>query len=238
MESGPLFIPEFFRFATDAHLTEETLVWSVPALRIVPRERTGEKEIMVNYLELPIGDRFPEVFRAVIEIPKEGTQKFEYDKQLHVFKLDRNLHSPVHYPGDYGFIPSTLSEDGDPLDVLVLVPGPSFPGCVQEVRPVGLLEMLDQGIPDEKVLAVGKNNPRYSNVWNYTDIYPHMLKEITHFFSIYKDLEGKRVEIKGWHDASYARAKVIESVRRFEEQAGRKEIVAAQPAGKLLKAAK
>jgi hypothetical protein len=77
---------------------------------------------MVNYLELPVGDRAPEVFRVVIEIPKGGTQKFEYDKQLHVFKLDRNLHSPVHYPGDYGFIPSTLSDDGDPLDVLVLVP--------------------------------------------------------------------------------------------------------------------
>ena len=127
---------------------------------------------MVNYLELPIGDRAPEVFRAVIEIPKDGTNKFEYDKQLHVFKLDRNLHSPVHYPGDYGFIPSTLSDDGDPLDVLVLVPGPSFPGCVQEVRPIGLLEMLDQGTLDEKVLAVGKNNPRYANIWNYTDIYP------------------------------------------------------------------
>ena len=192
---------------------------------------------MVNYLELPIGDRFPEVFRAVIEIPKEGTQKFEYDKELHVFKLDRNLHSPVHYPGDYGFIPSTLSEDGDPLDVVVLVPGPSFPGCVQEVRPIGVLEMLDQGVPDEKVLAVGKNNPRYSNVWNYTDIYPHMLKEITHFFSIYKDLELKRVEIKGWQDAAHARDKVIECARRFEENAGRKEVTAA-PEGKLHKAAK
>ncbi|WP_058187010.1 inorganic diphosphatase [Terracidiphilus gabretensis] len=182
---------------------------------------------MVNYLELPIGDRFPEVFRAVIEIPKEGTQKFEYDKELHVFKLDRNLHSPVHYPGDYGFIPSTLSEDGDPLDVVVLVPGPSFPGCVQEVRPIGVLEMLDQGVPDEKVLAVGKNNPRYSNVWNYTDIYPHMLKEITHFFSIYKDLELKRVEIKGWQDAAHARDKVIECARRFEENAARKDAAGA-----------
>jgi inorganic pyrophosphatase len=172
---------------------------------------------MVNYLELPIGERAPEVFRAVIEIPKDGTNKFEYDKQLHVFKLDRNLHSPVHYPGDYGFIPSTLSDDGDPLDVLVLVPGPSFPGCVQEVRPIGLMEMLDQGVLDEKVLAVGKNNPRYTNVWNYTDIYPHMLKEITHFFSIYKDLEGKRVEIKGWHDAAYARDQVIHCAKQFQD---------------------
>ena len=86
---------------------------------------------MVNYLELPVGERAPEVFRSVIEIPKDGIQKFEYDKELHVFKLDRNLHSPVHYPGDYGFIPSTLSDDGDPLDVLVMVSSPSFPGCGQ-----------------------------------------------------------------------------------------------------------
>lgn len=177
---------------------------------------------MTNYLELPVGDRAPEIFRAVVEIPKEGTQKFEYDKQLHVFKLDRNLHSPVHYPGDYGFIPSTLSDDGDPLDVLVLVPGPSFPGCVQEVRPIGLLEMLDQGILDEKVLAVGKNNPRYTNIWNYTDMYPHLLKEITHFFSIYKDLEGKRVEVKGWHDAGYARDRVSRAMKMFEEGKGKK----------------
>src|ERR1700745_3414446 len=116
---------------------------------------------MVNYLELPIGERSPEVFRAFIEIPKDGTNKFEYDKQLHVFKLDRNLHSPVHYPGDYGFIPSTLAGDDDPLDVLVLVDSPSFSGCLIEVRAIGMLEMLDQGKPDEKILAVGVNNPRY-----------------------------------------------------------------------------
>jgi inorganic pyrophosphatase len=88
---------------------------------------------------------------------------------------------------------------------------------VQEVRPIGLLEMLDQGILDEKVLAVGKNNPRYTNVWNYTDIYPHMLKEITHFFSIYKDLEGKRVEVKGWRDAAYARDQVIYCAKQFKD---------------------
>jgi inorganic pyrophosphatase len=174
-------------------------------------------EAMTNYLELPVGERAPEVFRVVVEIPKGGTQKIEYDKELHVFKLDRNLYSPVHYPGDYGFIPSTLSDDGDPLDVLVLVPDSSFPGCVQEVRPIGLLEMLDQGILDEKVLAVGKNNPRFANIWNYTDIYPHLLKEITHFFSIYKDLEGKRVEMKGWRDASYARDRVVHAVKQFNE---------------------
>ena len=87
---------------------------------------------------------------------------------------------------------------------------PAFPGCVMQVRPIGVLEMLDQGIPDEKILAVGKNNPRYTDVWNYSEIYPHMLKEITHFFSIYKDLEGKRVEIKGWKDAEAGRRAVTD----------------------------
>src|SRR6202048_5589033 len=160
---------------------------------------------MTNYLSLPTGEGAPGEVNAVIEIPRGQTNKYEYDKTLHVFRLDRNLYSPVHYPGDYGFIPSTLSKDGDPLDVLVLVDAPSFPGCLMQVRPIGVLEMLDQGIPDEKILAVGKNNPRYTDVWNYSEIYPHILKEITHFFSIYKDLEGKRVEIRGWKDAEDGR---------------------------------
>jgi inorganic pyrophosphatase len=170
---------------------------------------------MVNYLELPIGPKAPEIVNAVIEIPNEGINKYEYDKELHVFRLDRNLFSPVHYPGDYGFIPSTLAGDGDPLDCLVLVEAPSFSGCVMEVRPIGVLEMMDQGLPDEKVLCVGKGNPRYKDVLNYSEIYPHMLKEITHFFAIYKDLEGKRVEVKGWRDASFAREKVSEASERF-----------------------
>jgi inorganic pyrophosphatase len=179
------------------------------------RSREEITDVMPNYLELPVGEKAPEVINAVIEIPSEGISKYEYDKKLHVFRLDRNLYSPVHYPGDYGFIPSTLAADGDPLDVLVLVDTPSFPGCLQEVRPIGLLEMLDQGIADEKVLCVGKNNPRYQDVWNYSEIYPHMLKEITHFFAIYKDLEGKRVEVKGWRDASFARDKVLEAQQAF-----------------------
>jgi len=114
-------------------------------------------------------------------------------------------------------VPSTLASDGDPLDALVLVDAPSFPGCVMEARPIGVLQMTDQGVPDEKILCVGKNNPRYKDVWNYSEIYPHMLKEITHFFAIYKDLEGKRVEVKGWSDASIARSKVLEAQQRFEE---------------------
>lgn len=170
---------------------------------------------MTDYLELPVGAKCPEIINVVIEIPNEGVNKYEYDKDLKVFRLDRNLYSPVHYPGDYGFIPSTLGDDGDPLDVLVLVDSPSFPGCVMEVRPIGLLEMMDQGLGDEKVLCVGMGNPRYKDVWNFSEIYPHMLREITHFFAIYKDLEGKRVEIKGWRDAAFARNKVLEAQQRF-----------------------
>ena len=182
----------------------------------------------VDYLHLPIGDAFPELVNAVIEIPAGQVNKYEYDKKLHVFRLDRSLFSPVHYPGDYGFIPSTLSSDGDPLDVLVLVDNPSFTGCLIEVRPIGLLEMVDQGAKDEKVLAVPRHNPRYQDIHNYTQVYPHVMKEISHFFSIYKDLEGKRTQMLGWKDASAARAAIMDSKRRFE-QVTEQEKVLAQP---------
>jgi inorganic pyrophosphatase len=171
---------------------------------------------MPNYLELPVGPNAPQLVNAVIEIPLEGINKYEYDKELHVFRLDRNLFSPVHYPGDYGFIPSTLGEDGDPLDVLVLVDTPSFPGCVLTVRPIGALEMTDQGQGDEKILCVGESNPRYNDVINYTDVYPHVLKEITHFFSIYKDLEGKSVDVKGWRDLDFAIATIEKARKAFD----------------------
>ncbi len=184
--------------------------------------------MIIDYLHLPIGDDVPECANAIVEIPLGQKNKYEYDKKLHVFRLDRSLHSSVYYPGDYGFFPSTLSTDGDPLDVLVLVDDASFPGCLIEVRPIGMLEMIDQGIKDEKILAVPRNNPRYTEVHNYTQIYPHVMKEISHFFSIYKDLEGKRTQMLGWKDAAAARAVLMESVRRFAE-ASEPEKVAKQP---------
>lgn len=170
---------------------------------------------MTNYLSLPIGDGAPGEVNAVIEIPRGTTNKYEYDKQLNVFRLDRNLHSPVHYPGDYGFIPSTLSPDGDPLDVLVLVDAPSFPGCLMTVRPIAVLKMVDQGKEDEKILAVGKNNPILRDVRDYGELYPHLLREIEHFFTIYKELEAKTTRIIGWQDAGKARQVVIESRDRY-----------------------
>src|SRR5882672_6440505 len=174
---------------------------------------------MTNYLALPIGAAAPDEVNAVIEIPRGQTNKYEYDKELHVFRLDRNLYSPVHYPGDYGFIPSTLSDDGDPLDVLVLVDAPSFTGCVMTVRPIGFLEMVDQGQGDEKVLAVGTNNPIFSDVRDCEDLYPHLLREIEHFFTIYKELEAKTTRIRGWHDASSARQIISECQASYAKKA-------------------
>jgi len=164
---------------------------------------------MTDYLALPTGDGAPAEVNAVIEIPRGDTNKYEYDKQLQVFRLDRTLYSPVHYPGDYGFIPSTLSEDGDPLDVLVLVDAPSFSGCVMTVRPIGALRMIDQETEDEKILAVGVNNPIYKNLNEYRELYPHLLLEIEHFFSVYKELEAKRTRVKGWESAAKAKEMLL-----------------------------
>lgn len=172
---------------------------------------------VTNYLTLPIGASAPQVINAVVEVPRGQANKYEYDPELNVFRLDRALYSPVHFPGDYGFIPSTLSADGDTLDILILVNEPSFPGCVIEVRPVGLLCMLDQGMMDEKVLAVATSNPHYRDVHDYAGVYPHVLREIEHFFAIYKDLENKRTDVLEWRDAAHAQAAISESHRRFLE---------------------
>lgn len=170
---------------------------------------------MTDYVNLPVGDRAPQSVNIVVEIPQGSVHKYEYDEKLQVFRLDRTLYSPVHYPGDYGFIPSTRGLDGDPLDVLVLVDVPSFPGCVMEVRPIGLLNMVDQGKNDEKILAVVENDPIYQQIHECGEVFPHLLREIEHFFSIYKSLEGKKTEIAGWSSADAARKLISEGQQRF-----------------------
>jgi inorganic pyrophosphatase len=176
------------------------------------------ERMMINYLELPIGDDAPNVVTAVIEIPQNSVNKYEFDKELQVFRLDRNLHSPVYYPGDYGFIPQTLAEDGDPLDIIVLGDAPTFPGCVYEARPVGLFEMLDQGVPDAKVLAFATGNPRYNSILECTDVQKHVLREVEHFFSVYKDLEGKTTKALGWKDRQAAYAEILKSQKLFAKK--------------------
>lgn len=170
---------------------------------------------MTNYLQFSLGEQSPETVTAIVEIPQGCVNKYEYDKKLHVFRLDRNLHSPVHYPGDYGFLPQTLAEDGDPLDILILGDAPTFPGCIYNARPIGMFEMLDQGIPDEKILAYATGNPRFSSIQNYSEVQPHILREVEHFFSIYKDLEGKRTQVLGWKDREAAHQIIQRSHKRF-----------------------
>lgn len=139
--------------------------------------------------------------------------------ELHVFRLDRNLYSPLHYPGDHGFLPQALAQDGYTLDVLILRDSPTFPGCVFQARPVGLFEMLDQGVPDEKILAHATGNPRAESIQGYLDVMPHLLRETEHFFSVYKNLEGKRTVVLGWKDRDAAYEVIRHGHERCKEKA-------------------
>ena len=165
--------------------------------------------------DLDPGPAFPEVIRMVVEIPKGSSNKYEYDEKLRAFRLDRVLYSPVHYPGDYGFVPGTLASDGDPMDVLALVEEASFSGCVVEVRPVGVLKMVDQEQADQKIVAVLNRDPRYEQVHTLDQIFPHLRREIEHFFNIYKELEGRETSTLGWGDPIEARNLVAESRKAF-----------------------
>lgn len=156
------------------------------------------------------GPETPEVVRMIVEIPKNSANKFEYDGKLGMFRLDRALYSPMHYPGDYGFIPGTLAEDGDPLDVITLVTEPSFTGCLIEVRPVGVLYMVDKEEHDQKILAVPNNNPRYDSIHTIDQIFPHLKREIEHFFSIYKELQGTKTRMEGWGGPKEARRLIMD----------------------------
>lgn len=171
-----------------------------------------------NYLHLPLGDNQPDEINVIVEIPEKSRNKYEYDKELDIFRLDRALHSAIHYPGDYGFAPQTLALDDDPLDVLVLVIEPTFPGCLVTARPIGLLEMIDGGKEDDKILAVPVGEPAFDEIYNFTQIFPHLLRKVSHFFETYKALEGKQTQIGDWRDAAYARRIVSESHQRFLEQ--------------------
>jgi inorganic pyrophosphatase len=161
------------------------------------------------------GPSCPEIVRMIVEIQKNSSNKYEYDGKLGVFRLDRTLYSPVHYPGDYGFIPGTLADDGDPLDVLALVDEPSFAGCLIEVRPVGILNMVDSEKTDQKVIAVPNFDPRYEQVHSMDQIFSHVRREIEHFFTIYKELEGKRTRMEGWGRPMEAREAIVKSRKNY-----------------------
>ncbi len=155
----------------------------------------------------------------MIEIPKGSRNKYEYDKEREQIRFDRLLFSPVHYPTDYGFIEDTLALDGDALDALVLVWEPTFPGCLIEARPVGLFRMADEKGPDEKILCVPIHDPHWNGITRLDDVPPHLLREVEHFFSIYKDLEKKEVQVDGWEPREEAEVVIREARDRYREAA-------------------
>lgn len=152
----------------------------------------------MNLHDIPLGPRAPHEVNVVIEIAEGSSNKFEYDPEWGVFRLDRTLYSPLYYPCSYGFVPSTLYVDGDPLDILVLCNHPIQTGTLLKARPVGVLRMHDDKGQDDKILSVFAHDPRYEHVHRLVDVTEHRLKEIVHFFETYKNLEDKNVEVEGW----------------------------------------
>ena len=198
--------------------------WGISA-RILPlgsavTEFCYPERVSVSLYEIDPGPNCPELVRMIVEIPKNSANKYEYDGALGVFRLDRALYSPMHYPGDYGFIPGTLAEDGDPLDVLTLVEEPSFPGCLIEVRPVGLLNMVDNEETDQKIIAVPNGNPRYDQIHTMDQLFAHVRRELEHFFTIYKELEGRKTKTQGWGRPMEARETIVRSRKAFLEGKG------------------
>ncbi len=173
---------------------------------------------------ISIGKNPPEEVNVLIEVAIGGEPiKYEMDKEAGTLFVDRFLYTPMRYPGNYGFIPHTLSEDGDPCDVLVANTRPLVPGSYIAVRPIGVMLMEDEAGGDEKILAVPvpKLTKRYENVHNYTDLPKITLDQIQHFFEHYKDLEpGKWVKLKGWGDAAHAKKLIVEGIERAKAEKG------------------
>ena len=169
-----------------------------------------------------IGKNPPEDVNVIVEVPVGGHPiKYEMDKEAGTLVVDRFLYTPMTYPGNYGFVPHTLSEDGDPIDVLIASTRPLVPGCVINVRPIGVLKMEDNSGKDEKIIAVPspKLTQRYDKVKDYTDLPEITLKQIEHFFEHYKDLEpGKWVKIYGWGDYKEAGALILEAIERAKKE--------------------
>jgi inorganic pyrophosphatase len=167
------------------------------------------------FFDVAAGPNVPAIVNCIVEIPKGRRSKFEVDKKTGMIRLDRYLYSSSHYPGDYGFIPQTLAEDGDPLDILVMVNEPTFSGCLIEARVVGLFRMRDRGVNDFKILGVPNGDPLFAEYQNLRDAPSHFLREVEHFFGTYKQLEGVTIETMGWATAQDAMAEVKASIERF-----------------------
>ena len=163
------------------------------------------------------GENAPEIVTAFIEVPKNSMLKYELDKESGFIKLDRVLYSAVHYPGDYGFIPQTLSEDGDPTDIIIISNFPVVPGILMRARPIGVLEMIDADQRDEKIIAVPVDDPRFDKRKDINDFSEHVILEIKHFFETYKELQGKRVEIRSIKGVWDAREDVKKGIELYKK---------------------
>lgn len=172
---------------------------------------------MVN-LWHDIERKTPEEFNVIIECPKGSRVKYEVDKKTGLIKFDRVLYSPMHYSTNYGFVPQTLWEDQDPLDVLVMTEEPLVPGCLITCRAVGVLDMVDGGEGDAKILAVPIKDPRFEEIKDLENVPQHLLKEIKHFFQVYKDLQKKKVEVGDWRDKQSAIKDIQKSFELYDEE--------------------
>ena len=166
--------------------------------------------------DVPTGRNAPVSFNAVIEIPKGGKVKYELDKETGLLKVDRILYSSVVYPANYGFIPQTLGDDGDPLDVLVLMQEPVVPLCVLRARAIGMMRMLDQGQHDEKIVCVHLDDPEFRDYHSLQELPRHRLAEVRRFFEDYKSLEGKEVRVEDFLDAGEAQRVIQQAMDRYE----------------------
>lgn len=167
--------------------------------------------------DVSAGPRTPELIHVVVEIPYNTRNKYELDHEGGFFRLDRVLASSLHYPADYGLIPQTLYDDGDPLDALVLIRQPTFTGCVITARPIGIFHMLDQGAADDKILAVPAHDPAFTHCLQLEDVAQQQLDEIAHFFGHYKDLEQKKVKVLGWESQKVAYDKILHAQQLYQK---------------------
>ena len=158
---------------------------------------------------------------VIIEIPKYSKNKYEIDKETGLIALDRVMHTAQDYPCDYGFVPQTLFDDGDALDVVLITTHPLMPGILVKARPVAIMEMIDGGDRDDKVIAVPIEDPRFNEVKDLADLNKHFVKEMTHFFETYKKVQNKQVTVGEWHGAKEAQAAFAKSVAMYQENKGK-----------------
>ncbi len=168
--------------------------------------------------EISAGDDTPNVINVIIECPKGSKNKYEIDKENGLIRLDRAMKTSQDYPFDYGFVPQSFWDDGDALDVVLLATYPLAPGILVEARPIGIMNMVDCGDSDDKIIAVPKSDPRFDEIRNLGDVNPHTLKEMRHFFETYKTIDGKKVVVKGFKKKQDALVAIKRGLKMYSQK--------------------